>query len=437
MKKRAWLLVLIVSLVVLAAATVVLRFTLRGSRYETAVAVRAQVVARGRLEDRVSGNGSFVPRTSITVVAQVSGEVVQVAVREGERVAAGAVLVRLRDDDYVLARDKARAALESARRGVAQALVTLRGQYRSAAASLADAKLALDRNRELFATKAISEDTLQRSQSAYEAAELAVRSLREQLALRTGDPLEAEPRLDASRDAEIIEASPEVEQASLAVRSAEDSIRRCTVVAPVAGTVTMVKPSLGDLAAASTPLARIETLDDMLAQIQVDEVDVGKIREGLAVEVTSDSLIGTTLTGVVESIAPTISTVGATRVSLVKVRIAGTADGGPPPVLRAGASCRARIRANVRQDVLVVPLSAIVTEDGLSYVYALSPTGATNRAGAEVFALSRRELRTGASDVTAVEVLSGVAEGERVATGSLRLLRDGILVTVRGEEPSP
>jgi HlyD family secretion protein len=434
MKKRTWL-VVIVSLLVLAAAVVVLNLTLRGSRYETAVAVRAHAVARGRLEDRVSGNGSFTPRTSITVVAQVSAEVAAVAVREGDRVQAGAVLVRLRDDDYVLARDKARAALESARRGVAQSLVTLRSQYRAAVASLADAKLALDKNTELIATKSISEDTLQRSRSAYDAAELNVQSLREQLNLRLGAPPAAEPELDASRDAGIIAASPEVEQAILAVRSAEDSIRRCTVVAPVAGTVTLVKPSVGDLAAASSPLARVESLDDMLAEIQIDEVDVGKIREGLAVEITSDSLIGTTLAGVVESIAPTISTVGATRVSLVEVRITATADGGSPFVLRAGASCSARISANVREDVLVAPISAIVTEDNLSYVYVLSPTGAANRAGAEVFSLSRREIRTGTSDVTDVEVLSGLAEGDRVAMGSLKLLRDGIHVTVRSEEP--
>ena len=436
MKKRTWL-VVIVSLLVMAAAVVVLNLTLRGSRYETAVAVRAHAVARGRLEDRVSGNGSFKPRTSITVAAQVSGEVKAVAVREGDRVDAGAVLVRLRDDDYVLARDKARAALESARRGVAQSLVTLRSQYRAAAASLADAKVALDRNRELAATKSISEDTLQRSQSAYDAAELNAQSLREQLALRLGAPPSAEPQLDASRDAAVVEASPEVEQAILAVRSAEDSIRRCTVVAPAAGTVTMVKPSVGDLAAVSTPLARVESLDDMLAEIQIDEVDVGKIREGLAVEVTGDSLIGTTLTGVVESIAPTISTVGATRVSLVEVRITGTAGGAGRPVLRAGASCSGRISANVREDALIVPISAIVTEESLSYVFALEPTGKSNRAGAEVFSLSRREIRTGTSDVTDVEVVSGLAEGDRVATGSLKLLRDGILVTVRPEEPLP
>ena len=432
MKKRVWLVVL-VSLVVLAAAAVVLNLTLRGSRYETAIAVRAHVVARGRLEDRVSGNGSFTPRTSITAVAQVSGEVETVAVREGERVGAGQLLVRLRDDDYVLARDKARASLDSARRGVAQSLVTLRGQYRSAAAALADAARALEQNKELYAAKSISEEALQRSQSASDSAGLGLQAAVEQLNLRSGRDLDAEPVLDASRDASIIERSPEVEQALLAVRSAEDSIRKCTVVSPIAGTVTMVKPSVGDLAAASTPLARVETLDDMLAEIQVDEVDVGKIHDGQAVEVTSDSLIGTTLVGAVESIAPTITTVGATRVSLVQVRITGTAGGGTRPVLRAGASCSARIRASIRQDVLLVPLSGFATEESQSYAFVLSPTGRTNRAGAEVFSLARREIRTGASDITDVEVVEGLAEGERIAIGSLKLLRDGVLVTVRAE----
>ncbi len=81
-----------------------------------------------------------------------------------------------------------------------------------------------------------------------------------------------------------------------------------------------------------------------------------------------------------------------------------------------------------------MPISAIVTEDNLSFVFVLVPTGKANRSGAEVFSLSRREIRTGTSDVTDVEVVSGLAEADRVAAGSLKLLRDGILVTVRPEE---
>ena len=67
-------------------------------------------------------------------------------------------------------------------------------------------------------------------------------------------------------------------------------------------------------------------------------------------------------------------------------------------------------------DLTPYPLiSAIVTEDTLSSVFVLVPTGKSNRAGAEVFSLSRRELRTGTSDVTDVEILSGLAEGDLVA----------------------
>jgi multidrug efflux pump subunit AcrA (membrane-fusion protein) len=81
MKRRTSALYVIGAILVLVAAVIVLNLTLRGSRYETAIPMRAYTVARGTLEDRVSGNGTFVPRTSVTVVAQVSGQVQSVRVR--------------------------------------------------------------------------------------------------------------------------------------------------------------------------------------------------------------------------------------------------------------------------------------------------------------------------------------------------------------------
>jgi len=278
MKKRSFLIVLILILA-LAAVVVVLNFTLRGSRYETAVPVRTHTVTRGRLEDRVSGNGSFKPRTSVTVSSQVSGEVETIRVAENDVVARGDELITLKDDDYTLALQKVRASLDSARRGVSQSLVTLRAQYRGARSALAQARSADDKNRELLASKAISEEAAQRSADGYEAAKVSFESAREQLNLRSGFPLDAEPALDSSRDSAIIEASPEVEQALLSVRSAEDTLKRCTITAFSEGTVTLVRPSVGDFVAPSAPLVKIETLDEMLAEIQIDEVDIGKIRE--------------------------------------------------------------------------------------------------------------------------------------------------------------
>ncbi len=431
MKRRTGLYI-IGGILVLVAAVIVVNLTLRASRYDTAIPLRAYTVARGTLEDRVTGNGTFVPRTAVSVTAQVSGEVQAVNVKENDRVRAGAVLLTLRADDYILSEQKADAALDSARRGVRQSLVTLRAQYRSATASLADAQRTFDKNKELYSAKSISEDTYQRSSDAVDNARVSWQSAREQLDLRCGLPLDADPPLDSSRDDQIVESSPEVAQALLTLRSARDSVARCTITAPAAGTVTKVTPSAGDMVAPGAPLVRIEDLADMLAEIQVDEVDIGKIHVGQAAEVTSDSLIGNTLRGTVDSIAPTVTSIGATRVSLVDVRV-DTAAAGPGIVLRSGASCSAKITTSIRKDALLIPLASFIDEENVSSVFVLSPTGKKNGAGTDVFQLARRTITIGASDVNNVEVLSGLSAGETIAAGNLRLLRDGVFVTVRAD----
>lgn len=431
MKRRRVLYVMGVILV-LVAAVVILNLTLRGNKYDTAIAIRGLVVTKGQLEDRVSGNGTFTPRTTVTVSAQVSGEVKSVQVRENDRVEAGTVLLTLRDDDYLLAAQKTKASLDSTRRSVQQSLVTLRAQYRGATSTRTDAQRTFDKNKELFAAKSISEEVYTRSSDALDTAKVSWQSSREQLDLRCGLVLTADPPLDASRDSDIIEASPEVEQALLSVRSAQDSIARCVITAPAAGTVTKVQPSVGDMVAPNSPLVRIEDLSDVLAEIQVDEVDIGKMHLGQPAEVTSDSLIGLTLRGVVDSIAPTITTLGSTRVSLVDVRIdAASLRTAGSPILRSGASCTARITTSITKNALLIPLASFVTEDNLTFVYLLKPTDRKNGAGAATYQLSKRQITIGSSDVTNVEVKDGLADGDRIATGSLKLLRDGILVTLR------
>jgi HlyD family secretion protein len=420
------------AILVLVAAVVILNLTLRGSKYDTAIPVRGFVVARGKLEDRVSGNGTFTPRSSVTVVAQVSGEVKTIPVAENDFVQLGSILLTLRDDDYALSVRKMKASLDSTRRTVQQSLVTLRAQYRSAVSTLSDAQRTFDKNKELFAARSISEEVYQRSSDALSSAKVGWQSAREQLDLRCGLPLDAEPQLDGSRDAQIIEESPEVELALLSVRSAEDSVTRCTIVSPAAGTVTKVQPSVGDMVAPNSPLVRVEDLGDMLAEIQVDEVDIGKIHVGQPAEITSDSLIGLTLRGSVQSIAPTITSLGSTRVSLVDLRIDRAAIPNRSSVtLRSGASCTARITTSIKQDALLIPLAGFLTEENVTSVFLLGPTGRKSPAGLDIYQVSRRDVTIGASDVNNVEATAGLAAGDTIVAGNLKVMRDGILVTLR------
>lgn len=428
--KRRTILYVIIAILVLIVVVVVLNFTLRGNRYDTAIPIRTYTVEKGTLEDRVSGNGTFKPETAVIVTAQVSGEVEAVKTAEGDVVAKGALLISLRDDDYRLTAQRMRAALDSSRTAIRQSLVTLRAQYRSAASALTDAQRTYANNKDLYDAKSISEDVYQRSQDALSNAEVSLQSVKEQLNLRCGLPLDADPPLTSENDASIVEGTPEVEQARISLQSAEDSVRKCSITAPIAGTVTDVRPSVGDLVAPSAPLVRLETLSHMLAEIQIDEVDIGKIRVGQTADITSDSLIGQTIKGVVDVIAPTVTSLGSTRVSLVDVRLLPVSGGA---IIRSGASCTAKISTSIKQGVLLVPLTGFITEENTSYVYALSPTGHTNASGSPVYLLTRKKIETGVSDVNYVEATSGLAEGEMIVTGSLNLVRDGIMVTVRKE----
>ena len=251
--------------------------------------------------------------------------------------------------------------------------------------------------------------------------------------LRLGNPLGSEPSLDTSADASVVEASPEVAQAKVSLESAQENLDKCTVRAPLSGTVTAVTPTVGDLVTQNSPLIRIEDLSAMRAEVQIDEVDIGKLSVGNSAEITSDSLIGTTLSGKVVSIAPTITSAGSTRVSTVKVSILGPAGGAELP-LRSGASCSVKITTQTKKDVLNIPLTAFVSRAGEERSFVLAPVdtaaGKKQDTGKpQVYRLEEKTIKTGISTINSIEVTSGLTAGEIIANGTLNQLRVGMLVT--------
>jgi hypothetical protein len=185
----------------------------------------------------------------------------------------------------------------------------------------------------------------------------------------------------------------------------------------------------------------------MRAEVQIDEVDIGKLSVGNAAEITSDSLIGSTLEGLVTSIAPTIASAGSTRVSTVKVSIRASVL-----QLRSGASCSVRITTQTKADVLNIPLTAFLSRANAEHAFVLVPLsegettaakaavqgapaaqsdGTTQQKGAKpiVYRLEERTIKTGVSTINSIEVKTGLNEGEMVANGSLNQLHSGMLVT--------
>lgn len=422
MKKHAVRVVLIIAAVA-AVSGVVLTLVNRANKAGQALPIETYTVKRGVLVEHITGTGTFKPLLDATVTARVAGQVASIAVEEGTRRTAGGPLLQLDSSDYRLAVDQARSALETARRTVRLSIVTLRASYRSAATAYDQAARTSTKNRELFAGKAISGDELKASEDARATASVALQSAREQLNLRLSRPLAAEPLLESASDGPIVESSPEVVQASLSLRAALDNLDRCTVRSPIGGTVTSVLPRVGDLVQVNGPLVKVEDLSTMIAEVQIDEVDIDKLAVGNSAEITSDSLIGRTLKGRVLSIAPTITTMGSTRVSTVKISLDPTAT-----TLRSGASCSVKITTRTKEDVVNIPITGFVTRGGRERVFVLLPLEGRDRSPA-IYRLEERTITTGISTINSVEVASGLRAGEIIANGAMNRLRTGMLVT--------
>lgn len=409
------------------AVAVVIALVVRGLRSggEDLTQIQVHEVSRAPMEERLSGTGSFVPDVSMTVYAKVSGTLQSLEVKEGDRVDAGDLLARIDNEEYLQAYRQAEIALETTRRNAYQGLMNLRSTYKNALLSYNQAKRTVEKNRELKAVDAITEDAMTQSQEAMETAQLAYTSAREQLNVQLGNPLGEEPKVEGELDWAIIDALPETEQARLNLESAARSLAHCEPKAPIAGTVTQVMPSRGDLVAPNSPLFKIEGLARMRAEVLIDEVDIGKILKGSVAEVTSDSILGDVISGRVTAISPTVQKVGNTRMSTVTIELEQK-----DRELLAGASCTARIVTVSKENAVVIPLTAYRSEDGKDYVFKVNPD--ENEPGTAL--LAKTQVTLGLTTVTLVEVLSGLQEGDEIALGDPSLYRDGIRVRLPNTE---
>lgn len=400
------------------------------------------------LQAQVVGNCTFRPRRSVTVVSDSGGRVAAIPVAVGAAVTAGQVLVRLDADDLRVALRQAEAARRAAEVNLLDNLVSLRSSLRSARTASLRTGAALARQRELYAAGRASREELRQAEQAQADAAEELRSARERLNLATGRAVDAEPPSadDGAGDGAVLDADPEVIRARLSEQQAALDLTQATIVAPLAGTVTELKASLGNHLAPGAEVATVATLDDVIAEVKVDEVDVGKIRVGQEVELTSDSVRDVQLRGAIALVPPTMTDYEVT----VEVDVDGS--GLPAGVqLRAGASCRARIEAELKSGATAVPFAALQERPGGSVAFVAVPEGAAQavevagglgdageagaaggagaaETGGALYRLQRRDVTLGVSSVNEVEITAGLEAGELVVVGNLSLLRDGLLV---------
>jgi HlyD family secretion protein len=392
-----------------------------------AVPVTVAAARTTTLRARVVGSCAFRPRRSVTVVSETGGLVATIPVVVGDVVTAGQELVVLDDRQLQVALHRAEAALRAAQAGAGRNLVSLRANLRGARDGWVRARADLARQELLYRTGGVTRSQVTAAEYTEHDAAEAWRSAREQLNLAAGRPPDAESVIDPGGDAAIVAADPEVVQARLAAEQAAHDLARAVLEAPLTGTLTALEAALGNYVAPGAEVATVATLDDILVEVQIDEVDIGKLQVGQDVVLTTDSVRDAELRGRIARIPPAMTD----HLVAVQVDVDETSQPAGAHLL-AGASCRARIEAELKRNVTAVPFAALLERPGGSVAFVAVPA---EEEGAGLYRLQQRAVKLGASSIDEVEVTEGVAAGELVVVGSLSLLRDELLVTREEETP--
>lgn len=366
------------------------------------------------IQEVVTLTGQVTPRVDVKVMPEVGGKVEKIEVKVGEKVEKGQLLVQLANHDQRLQLQQAQASLKMAEARLAEVLAGAREQdleqlrqaLTAAELSYEQAVREYERMKELYDEGFISEQQ-------YEGVRLQKDLAHTQL-VSTQSRLSMAEEGAAKETVRTLEA--QVEQAAAAVELAESVYRKTMIVAPVAGTVAMVNLNEGDLASPGMPAVVLVDIDTVHIMGALPEGAINRIEEGLKVEVFVPAVSSGPFEGVVEEISPVAPEGG--RSYPVKVVI-----NNPDGVLKSGMYARMEFPVEKRNQVLSVPLEALVTENTNTLVFIVEDGTAV-----------KKELELGIRDEEYVEVLSGLNAGDRIIIRGQSGLMEGMEVEVLEED---
>lgn len=414
------------------------------------VAVQTDNVKKQDLVSLVTASGEVRPKVLSNVLGEGFGKIVEIAVKEGQKVRVGDPLLRVENIQPTADVDAQRAALSSTEASVK----SMEAGYRSAQAELTQrqadyekAKFDWERAQQLYKDELISKQEYDSRKAAFDSSTAGIEVSHARVA-------QTRAELDRSRSV--------LNQNSAMLTRARDQLRKTTYTAPINGTVTYVPVHVGENVIAgvvnSTAGSYLMTIADMsmvTAEVKVDETDIVNVKVGQDADVTIDALPNQVFKGKVTEVGSQ-AVLRSSGVSTVQTT-AGTQEAKdfkviitldePPESLRPGLSATAKIKTAQADDVLAIPMQALAVrtradleeaqkeaqgKDGAGVTLAASkaPAGADPKKEEiqGVFVVRNQkaefvEVKTGITGITEIEVLSGLNEGDEIVTGSYRALR--------------
>src|SRR5690554_4040151 len=366
--------------------------------------------------ETVAATGKIQPETELALSSEVSGEIIELPLREGQVVEKGDLLVKINPDLIQAAVSQSQAGLQNVRAQLAQA-----------EASENNARLNFDRNKILFEKGVISKSEWDKSVADYDMAK-------------------------ANKKA----AYYSVQSAAANVKQSVDNLSRTTIYSPMSGTISKLSVELGERVVgtaqmAGTEIVRVANLQRMEVVVDVNENDIVKVSAGDSTMVEVDAYLKREFKGVVTAIANSAeNALTADQVTNFKVKVSilpesykDLTEGKPESYspFRPGMTATVDIITNKKRNVIGVPISSIVVKTDTSDTR--KPKTNEVKSNTEKFEAvyvkegdqaKLRVVKTGIQDESNIEILSGLKEGETVITGPYttvtKLLKQGDKVEV-------
>lgn len=461
------------------------------------VPVQTASVERGTIARRVAVTGNIVALQDVSLAARVSARVTSVTVREGDRVRAGQVLVQQDTTDLVSTVRQAQANVQNTQAQLAQAqtnyqiqvsqakqnILTARAQVAGAQynyskvkqgsrpqqvlqgqasvdqakANLDNAAITLKRNQTLFAQGAIARADLDTAQTTYtvnlqtynnskaglsltqagsypQDIAYALEQVREQQANLANQVSNEQQVL--VRKQQIQAAQAAVAQAQAAVRFDQQQVRYASIISPIDGIVAARQTEPGQIASGTTTVMRIVNVRTVYYAPTISETDFSQTSVGNTVQVQADALAGKTYVGRVVAVYPAAST--NSRVFALRVAI-----DNPRQELRPGMFARGDLITQVKRNVVVVPVGALVDAQSagqfqVNTTSSGTATGGTTLPPQQVFVVGpgskavAKPVTLGLITPSQVEVTGGLKPGEQLITTGQNLVSPGDKVNVVG-----
>ena len=319
---------------------------------EEAKEVIVEKAAARNIIETVSANGKIQPETELKITSDVSGEIVELMVKEGDQVKKGQLLCRIKPDIYESAFERVNATVNSTKAN----LKTTEAQLQQAKANLANADAAFARSKKLLDQNAISQQEFDAAKATYESAKANADGMEES----------------------IRAADYNVKSVQASLKEANSNLDKTYIYAPVDGTVSKLNVEKGERVTGvqglqGTEILRLANLNEMEASVEVNENDIIRIHKNDTAIIEVDAYMGKKFKGIVTEVANSANTTGISvdQVTnfVVKIRmlresyVSLITDFNPAP-FRPGMSASVEIQTERAKNIITIPIPAVTTRNG-------------------------------------------------------------------------